>query len=64
MHVYLDSAEFMSDILKESRNKTGKFSPFTTWKGTFACVLFSSKWKQDKYNYGIFSQTFPANVGI
>lgn len=34
MHVYLDSAEFMSDILQESRNKTGKFSPFTTWKGT------------------------------
>lgn len=34
MHVNLEAAEFMSDILKESRNKTGKFSPFTTWKGT------------------------------
>lgn len=64
MHVNVEAAAFMSDILKESRNKTGKCSPFYHLKRHMACVLFSPKWKLDNYNYGIFSQTFPANVQI
>lgn len=58
MHVNLEAAEFMSDILKESRNKTGKLSPFTTWKGTLRVFYLAQSGNRVSITMGYLARLF------
>lgn len=57
-HVTLQGVEFTSDFFKESRYKTGTFSPFVPWKDTSFVFYGAQHGQRDTSNYKIWERLF------